>query len=287
MSFGAEMKDKQITKYNTLSNIIAKSSLCASRINIESHLHAHEFYEFSICLQGEFENEYNLETSFLMNKGMVFFARPNEVHKINRKNNGDFLRDDVYVESDKMAKICASLSDDLLGRINALQGPIIFSLDFDTLNNISKKIQYLSDVSSRSSNAGVEHNFMVVQLINLVYDKFVCKKEITMPKWLMQVRNKISRPENFMLPISDLLENSFYSRTYISVAFKKYMGETIVEFRNRLKVKYSLSMLAENAMSISVIAGLLGWDNPNNYIIAFKKVYGLTPLQYRNLRLKN
>jgi AraC-like DNA-binding protein len=46
-------------------------------------------------------------------------------------------------------------------------------------------------------------------------------------------------------------------------------------------------MLAENAMSISVIAGLLGWDNPNNYIIAFKKVYGLTPLQYRNLRLKN
>ena len=281
------MKDKQNVKYNTLSNTIASGSFCASHINIESQLHAHEFYEFSICLQGEYENEYNLENSFLMDKGTVFFARPNEVHKINRKNNGDFLRDDIYVESDKMEKICASLSSSLLDKINAIKGPIVFHLDFDTLKNISRKVQVLSNVTSRAMGAEVEHSFMVVQLINRVYERFLSKSEPSIPKWLMEVRDKISRPENFMLPLSDLLENSFYSRTYISVAFKKYMGETVVEFRNRLKVKYSLSMLAENTMSISVIAGMLGWDNPNNYIIAFKKVYGLTPLQYRNLRLKN
>jgi len=53
-----------------------------------------------------------------------------------------------------------------------------------------------------------------------------------------------------------------------------------------MKVKYSVSMLAENSISINVIAGLLGWDNPNNYIIAFKKVYGVTPMQYKNSLLK-
>ena len=84
-----------------------------------------------------------------------------------------------------------------------------------------------------------------------------------------------------------MLENFFYSRAYISIAFKKYTGETVVEFRNRLRVKYSVSLLAENSMSINAIAGILGWDNPNNYIIAFKKVYGVTPLQYRNSLLKN
>jgi AraC-like DNA-binding protein len=124
-------------------------------------------------------------------------------------------------------------------------------------------------------------------LLNIVYKKYFRKTETSFPKWLLRIVESISKPGNFIIPLADLLENSFYSRSYISMAFKKYFGETIVEYRNRMKVNYSVSMLAENSMSINRIAGLLGWDNPNNYIIAFKKVYGVTPLQYKKSLLKN
>lgn len=271
----------------TLTESVVKSRYCASRINIESQLHSHEFYEFSICVEGAFENFYNLDSKQIIEKGMFFLARVGEAHKINQLKDSFFFRDDVYVTKKKMKKICNAFSDTLFDKINQIEGPIICSLDYDKLKSISDTVNKLSSMGEATNDTEEEHSFLVTRLLNIVYKKYLSKKEPSLPKWLLEVRESISRPENFIIPLADLLENSFYSRSYISIAFKKYTGETIVEYRNRMKVNYSLSMLAENSMSINVIAGLLGWDNPNNYIIAFKKVYGVTPLQYKNSLLKN
>ena len=281
------MKDRQTAKITTLSENIARQSYCGSRISIESQLHAHDFYEFVICVSGKMENVYNREISNVMEKGSVYLARPKEVHKINYCSSAEFLHDDVYISKKKMQKICTAFSDNLFDKINSIKGPITFSLDFDKLNGISDAVYKLSNVVDRTADSEEQHAFLIVRLLRMVFEKYLSKKETSIPKWLIDVKEKISMPENFIVPLGELLENSFYSRSYVSVAFKKYIGETVVEYRNRLKVKYSVSMLAENDMSVNEIAGILGWDNPNNYIIAFKKVYGLTPLQYKNSLFKN
>ena len=183
--------------------------------------------------------------------------------------------------------LISAISDNLFEQINSLVGPVICSIDYEKLKGISDSVNKLSGVGERTADSEAEHCFLILKLLNVVFEKYISKKTAVLPKWLIEVREKISRPENFIIPLGDLLENFFYSRAYVSIAFKKYTGETVVEFRNRLRVKYSVSLLAENSMSINAIAGILGWDNPNNYIIAFKKVYGVTPLQYRNSLLKN
>lgn len=281
------MKAKQNTRIITLTERVVQSRYCASHINIESQLHSHEFYEFSICVEGEFENIYNLDSKQIIEKGVFFLAKPGEIHKINQRQGSVFFRDDIYVPKRKMKKICNACSDTLFDKINTINGPIICSLDYDKLKSISNAVNKLSNIGDVTDDTEAEYSFLIVKLLNAVYKKYFGKKETSFPKWLLEIIENISKPENFIIPLSDLLENSFYSRSYISMAFKKYMGETIIEYRNRMKVNYSLSMLAENSMSINVIAGLLGWDNPNNYIIAFKKVYGVTPLQYKNSLLKN
>lgn len=281
------MKTKSNARVLTLTESVVQNRYCTSHINIESQLHAHEFYEFAICVEGAFYNAYDFNVENLLEKGTFFLARPGEIHKINQNQNGSFFRDDVFVTKKKMKRICNAFSDTLFDKINSIEGPIICSVDYDKLKSISSSVNKLSNVVEESADAEAEHSFLVTRLLNVVYKKYLGKKESSMPKWLIDVRNDISKPENFIIPLGDLLENSFYSRSYISIAFKKYTGETIVEYRNRMKVNYSVSMLAENSASINVIAGMLGWDNPNNYIIAFKKVYGVTPLQYKNSLLKN
>ncbi len=281
------MKTKNNTRVLTLTESVIQNRYGASHINMESQIHVHEFYEFAICAEGAFDNVYNLDVENVVEKGMFFLARPGEIHKINQRQSGGFFRDDVFVTKKKMKRLCNAFSDTLFDKINSIEGPIICSVDYDKLKSISNSVNKLSNAVEVGADTEAEHSFLVTRLLNVVYKKYLKKKESALPKWLVDIRNDISKPENFIIPLGDLLKNSFYSRSYISIAFKKYMGETIVEYRNRMKVKYSVSMIAENSMSVNVIAGMLGWDNPNNYIIAFKKVYGVTPLQYKNSLLKN
>lgn len=258
----------------------------ATRLVADSVYHGHNFYEFMICTSGKCRNAYNFEGECTLTKGTIYFSRLGEMHKITGETS-DFTYDNVYISKEKMEKICDSMSVDFFDKINAIRGPVVCSIDFDKLKRFSESICKLSNAIETDSDNDAEHSFLVVSFLNLVANKYVFKKSPTLPKWLDDIRERISRPENFIIPLGDLLNDSFYSRAYISVAFKKYMGETIVEYRNRIRVKYSIAMLSENDMSINRIAGLLGWDNPNNFIIAFKKVYGITPLQYKNSRLKN
>ena len=278
---------KQNKQVNTLTERVLQSRYCASHINIESQLHSHEFYEFSICVEGEFENFYNLSSEQIMEKGTFFLARPGEIHKINKRHGGAFFRDDVYVPKKKMKKICNAFSDTFYDKIKEINEPIICALDYDKLKSISNTVNKLSNIGDHTDSSEEAYAFLIVELLNVVYKKYFGKTETSIPKWLLKIVKNISKPESFIIPLADLLENSFYSRSYISMTFKKYFGETIIEYRNRMKVNYSVSMLAENSMSINRIAGLLGWDNPNNYIIAFKKVYGVTPLQHKKSLLKN
>ncbi len=280
------ISDKDLKNSTILSEKIAKERYSATRVITDSSWHKHDFYEFTICTSGKCANWYDFDAELSTNKGFVVLLRPNEFHKIEKKSE-DFAHDDVYISTEKMQKICNAFSGDLYDKISDIKGPVYCVMDFDKLKQVQDVVLKLSNVTERNTENDAEHSFLVAELLKLMFEKYVVKKEAALPDWLEEIRQKISNPENFILPLGDLLEDSFYSRAYISVAFKKYTGETVVEYRNRIRVKYSVSMLSENYMSINRIAGLLGWDNPNNYIIAFKKVYGVTPLQYKNSRLKN
>ncbi|MBR7110715.1 MAG: AraC family transcriptional regulator [Clostridia bacterium] len=280
------IRSKDIRNAVTLRSAKAEEVYCASGMKVESCYHGHNFYEFMICTGGKGKSGYNGEKELNVEKGFLYFSRPGEFHSI-IPSTDDFEHDDVYVTRAKMKSICDSFSDNLFDKLHAIQGPIVCSVDYDKLKAICSTIDKLSNVVEFDGDTESEHSFLVMQLLSFVYEKYIVKKAPNLPKWLEEIRDRISRPENFIIPLGDLLVNSFYSRAYISVAFRKYMGETVVEYRNRIRVKYSVAMLSENDMSINRIAGILGWDNPNNYIIAFKKVYGITPLQYKNSRLKN
>ena len=280
------IREKDLKNYVVVRSVKADESYCSSNIITECRMHGHNYYEFMLCVRGSGKNGYNGEEVIDIQKGSFIFLRPGEYHSIIPESE-DFTHVDVYVCKNKMKSICDSFSTNLFDKLTNISGPLVCKIDYDKLKYISNIINKLSNVVDRDGDTESEHSFLVMQLLSLVYEKYIGKKAPTLPKWLEEIREKISKPENFIIPLGDLLENSFYSRAYISVAFRKYMGETVVEYRNRVRVKYSVTMLSENDMSINRIAGILGWDNPNNYIIAFKKVYGITPLQYKNSIIKN
>lgn len=67
-----------------------------------------------------------------------------------------------------------------------------------------------------------------------------------------------------------------------------FAGETGMSPRaclRQLRLAHAKALLAENRLSIDEIALKVGWQERSHFERQFKRLYGITPAQYRNMQL--
>lgn len=74
---------------------------------------------------------------------------------------------------------------------------------------------------------------------------------------------------------------------YLSAAFKKEVGKTLIQFINENKVSAIKQYLANSVMSINEISYTFNFTNVSYFCRFFKKYTGLTPMDYRKNLLMN
>lgn len=80
----------------------------------------------------------------------------------------------------------------------------------------------------------------------------------------------------------DLMRLSGLSKNRLSTFIQEYAGTNVSGYINRLRVEYSISLLRQlDAYSIDAIAPLAGFNSRSAYYTAFSRVFGMTPMQYR------
>lgn len=62
--------------------------------------------------------------------------------------------------------------------------------------------------------------------------------------------------------------------------FHKYSGMSPVQYKTAIKLDYAKKLLQNNAMKISEIAAMLGYDDPSYFCRVFKKHTGYSPAKY-------
>ncbi len=80
----------------------------------------------------------------------------------------------------------------------------------------------------------------------------------------------------------ELCKISAMSQTKLRELFRKTYGITLGRYIQQIKLEQSLVLLADPALSIAKIAGILGYSNSSKFSAAFKKVYGKSPSKYRS-----
>ncbi len=71
------------------------------------------------------------------------------------------------------------------------------------------------------------------------------------------------------------------SAAYLSRLFRTELDTSYSRFLTEIKLTHAMQLLLSTRLPISEIAGLCGYQNSNYFCDAFKKVIGLSPLQYR------
>lgn len=84
---------------------------------------------------------------------------------------------------------------------------------------------------------------------------------------------------------SMVAEKFYFSPVYFSRIFKKYTGITFTEYLTERRLEKARMDLLYSQKSVLGIAMEHGFSDDRRLILAFKKKYGTTPLQYRKSKL--
>ena len=87
---------------------------------------------------------------------------------------------------------------------------------------------------------------------------------------------------NTQVYIDEICRMTGYSKSYVSQVFRQTMGESIISYFNRLKIKEAKRLIRENRMTMSEISDTLSYNDPRYFSLTFKKITGKTPVEYKN-----
>ena len=94
----------------------------------------------------------------------------------------------------------------------------------------------------------------------------------------------LNHPEE-MVSMSSMAELCHLSPSYFSRVFHRETGETFVNYMNRQKIELAKKRLTDSRDSVSSIAYGLGFRDASYFISLFKRIVGVTPLDYRRFGL--
>jgi AraC-like DNA-binding protein len=95
------------------------------------------------------------------------------------------------------------------------------------------------------------------------------------------IREHLTASLDQAITLKELANEHDISLTGLKNCFKAIYGKTVYAFRREYRMQAAAEMLRDTSLTITEIAGLVGYENPGKFSAAFKEIMGLTPGAYR------
>ena len=100
-------------------------------------------------------------------------------------------------------------------------------------------------------------------------------------KSIYSVKELIDKNYKSHIIIPDLATEAALSTTRLKEGFKQVFAVTIYEYLIQVRMGKAKILLEETALFIKRIAFMVGYKNSTSFINAFKKMFGITPGEFR------
>jgi two-component system, response regulator YesN len=102
---------------------------------------------------------------------------------------------------------------------------------------------------------------------------------------VQRVRRFIEKNHDRRVSLKDAASITSLSTKYLSKMFKQKTGKKFTEYRLSIRMDVAKKLLEFSDKSVGQIALKLGYENAESFMKMFKKIFGLTPTEYRRHRL--
>ena len=250
-----------------------------------SSKHLHTSFEILIQLNGNIKNTVN-HCSQMLIPGNVVIMRPGDWHTIDVLPNQLHLHRDIYIQIEKMHKICDFLSPTLFDELLTPDTPAYFNISAQRIQILEKNLLLFTKKNLNISDCESLHTCILFELLSDYLARQIDHEATNYPSWLQNFLIYLNNPNNISLRISELAKYSGFSREHLCREFHKYIGQTLESYLTEIRINYSLSLLACPDFSIVYISNELGYDSQNSFTNNFRKQFGITPTTWRKIQKK-
>ncbi len=245
-----------------------------------SYNHNHNFWEVVIVLSGSITHVVNGKPHTI-SAGSVTFLRPlkDSHYFIEPENKSMYRHRDIYVSVDDMEKWCDMLSPNLYNNLYKPDAPYTFSIQPTFINHIEST--FFSPNFESIHNPLLYKNVQLSMVVSLLANFQVSQVPTAPPPWINNLIQTLKNPSNFSTPIETLTQSIPYSHCHICREFKKYIGQTVINFFIKQKISYASYLLVNTNLKIIDIANIVGYDSPKNFISQFTKNFQSSPSEWR------
>lgn len=204
-------------------------------------------------------------------------------------NSGD-LHDEIIGKEDNVSYYSLAIDSLKLPGlrenhlISASECPVVATGEqFEIFNTLFRSIYELLV----SNEAEIEEtcHYLMMSILSLLLKQIRMQdggmREESHSSMILNIRQYLD--ENYMNDLSlQVISDRFHISTYyLSHIFKDETGYSPMNYIIRRRIGEAQTLLITTKLSITEIAGMVGFSNPNNFNIQFQKQVGLSPREYR------
>lgn len=279
-----------MVKYYFSDSVNLNLTEYADKINFLYHInlfdwpieHGHaDYWEFTIVTAGSIQNCCNGKMK-TYNANSVFVATTSDVHRLLSANGEAVRYINIMVKESYLQKTLNAISPELLPYIASDQFELTLSG-----NKISEIEQILLHINYVNANLYKENEKLTCSAFLLLLSDILLSQTVDSLRgssYLILLNQLAQNNTLLTFNVNSLSKALGYSRVRLNALFKKNFGVTPHEYLVEYKFNHASRLLVNTTMTISEIAYTIGYSNPMQFYATFKKIYKVTPNQYRKLR---
>lgn len=260
------MKKQQILTsfYFTELNGLASMSVFSHKFS-NCSAHRHDFFEFEFITEGEICAIINGKT-YSAKEGDAVFVTPSDVHSY----TGDRQIKTITVHFNPEAIDPSFNLFDLPSGVIACQEEL--KSEFYHLFDESTDIKLLSNLALKT----------LLERILILYLRAINSSKVTSAlSGIPAVFSYITKNFSQQISLDEICTHCGYSPSYFCRIFKKTTGLTFVQYLTKIRLEHARRLLFTTDLSAVQICYECGFGSIRNFNRAFKKAFGMSPLEYK------
>ena len=244
-------------------------------------LHYHDYSEIFIVLEGKAKHLVNGTVVHLKPRDLVFI-RPEDTHDYISEDGSSFSMLNITFTLDTLQSIFDYLGEGFPSKalMDAKLPPTIRLTggEFEALQSKMKTIGSIPRAETAKLKTALRT--LRVEVLTRYFSDYTAVENEN-PAWLEAICTEVRKNGGFVEGSERLFALTDKSREHVCRSMKKYMGLTVTEFINDLRLNYIANMLINSNHSITEIVFDSGFNNLSWASGLFKEKYGMTLGAYR------